>query len=147
MASADRVTVLRQGKVTFTATRFEGFGADQLITHMMGTKILVQIDKRSVAGAIHSSEANEVNGVDDVHEVHEVSSEGTEIVLTLDDISIYDDHQQCVLSRSSLVLNQGTIVGIAGISGNGQKELFVVLFGLRQVSRIFVTGVIDEWVE
>jgi hypothetical protein len=57
MASADRVTVLRQGKVTFTATRFEGFGADQLITHMMGTKILVQIEKRSVAGVTPITEA------------------------------------------------------------------------------------------
>jgi ABC-type uncharacterized transport system ATPase subunit len=107
MACADRVTVLRLGKVTYTSTRKEGFTADELIAKMMGSKELPKPPQKQ--------EYSEIRPV----------------ALHAENITLRDDRGQVVLRNLNLKLREGEIVGVAGISGNGQRELVEAFFGLR----------------
>jgi simple sugar transport system ATP-binding protein len=53
-------------------------------------------------------------------------------LLSLDDISTSAASGGLALSKLSLDLRAGEIVGIAGVAGNGQTELIEVLLGFRQ---------------
>jgi simple sugar transport system ATP-binding protein len=52
-------------------------------------------------------------------------------VLSLREVSARDNLGNIVLKRISLDLRPGEILGIAGVAGNGQKELTQVLTGIR----------------
>jgi simple sugar transport system ATP-binding protein len=107
MACADRVTVLRLGKVTYTASRTEGFTGDGLVSTMMGSKELPKPPQK------------------------QVFSEKRTIALSAKNLTLRDDRGQIVLRNLDLSLREGEIVGVAGISGNGQRELVEAFFGLR----------------
>ena len=115
MAIADRVTVLRHGTVNFTASKEMGYTGDQLVANMMGTKPLMELDQRSpfTVPAMQSHHALEAKK-----------------------ITIQDDHGQMILEEHGYCDQPKVkIVGIAGISGNGQKELMEALFGLRALTQ------------
>jgi ABC-type uncharacterized transport system ATPase subunit len=112
MAIADRVTVLRHGTVSYTASKEANFTGDQLVACMMGTKELVELDQRSAAAGF---------------------DEEPEAALKASRMTIKDDHGQMIVDGIDITLAKGKIVGIAGISGNGQKELVEALFGLRKL--------------
>lgn len=59
-----------------------------------------------------------------------VNSARDEVVLSLDDVTVLDDDGTKKLNALSLNVNAGEILGIAGIDGNGQKELSEVIGGL-----------------
>ncbi|MCY9662082.1 ATP-binding cassette domain-containing protein [Paenibacillus chondroitinus] len=113
MAVADRVTVLRHGSVIYTATQEANFTGDQLVASMMGMKQLVKLEERTPW--IASSQVP----------VHALQGR---------QLTIQDDHGQMIVDGIDISIEKGKIVGIAGISGNGQKELFEALFGLRALS-------------
>ena len=50
-------------------------------------------------------------------------------LLVLDKVSVTDPHARAGLSRASLAVHAGEIVGIAGVSGNGQGALAGVIAG------------------
>jgi len=54
-------------------------------------------------------------------------------VLAVSEISALNDMKALALKKVSLNVNEGEILGIAGVSGNGQKELADVLTGRRRV--------------
>ena len=54
--------------------------------------------------------------------------------LELDRVSALDDAGQPALHEVSLAIKGGEIVGIAGVSGNGQRQLVEVLAGQRDAS-------------
>lgn len=54
-----------------------------------------------------------------------------EIRLTLDKLSAANDTGQAAVQDVSLTLRAGEILGIAGVSGNGQRELIEVIAGQR----------------
>ncbi|GIK39118.1 MAG: sugar ABC transporter [Chloroflexota bacterium] len=64
-------------------------------------------------------------------------------VCVLKEVTAFSDRETLSLSRISLELHAGEILGIAGVDGNGQKELGEVLAGQRRVSagQIMVSGV------
>jgi len=105
MAVADCVTVLRQGKVTLSAAKSEGFTEAHLVETMMGAKPIPNMKRKSEA---YKNRLLEVEG-----------------------LTVSGDHGQVVLEDVSFNLHRGEIVGVAGISGNGQRELVETLFGLR----------------
>jgi simple sugar transport system ATP-binding protein len=107
MACADRVTVLRLGKVTYTATRKDAFTGDGLVAKMMGSKELPKPPQKQEFSEIRP------------------------IALHAENITLRDDRGQVVLRNLNLSLREGEIVGVAGISGNGQRELVEAFFGLR----------------
>jgi general nucleoside transport system ATP-binding protein len=63
-------------------------------------------------------------------------------VLEIKDIHANKDNGLPAVDGVNLVVNQGEIVGIAGVSGNGQKELVEVLAGQRSptTGQIWVNG-------
>lgn len=110
LACADQVSVLRSGQITYTASREEGLAGDTLISAMMGNKTLKPVVKPN------SSRGRE------------------EIALRITRGTINSDHGEPVLNGLELALPKGRIVGVAGISGSGQRELAEVLFGLRKLA-------------
>lgn len=71
------------------------------------------------------------------------SSLSAEPVCILKEVTALSDRQALSLNRVSLELYTGEILGIAGVDGNGQKELGEVLAGQRRVSagQIIINGV------
>jgi simple sugar transport system ATP-binding protein len=53
-------------------------------------------------------------------------------ILRIQDVYAKDNREHQALKGLSLTVNQGEIVGIAGVDGNGQTELVEVLTGLRK---------------
>jgi len=55
-------------------------------------------------------------------------------VLTLKGVSALDDNDRIALNEINLDVRTGEILGIAGVAGNGQRELSQVLTGLRPIA-------------
>ena len=107
---ADRVTVLRNGRSIETVTEND---IGVLASLMVGRE--VESVSRSSAG---------VSSL--------VSS--TPIVLQVTDLSAIGDRGLVALDGVSIDVRAGEIVGIAGVAGNGQRELVEILAGLRRSS-------------
>ncbi len=108
MAITDRVTVLRQGAVVHeTATADTSPRA--LAEAMVGRSVSLQFDRGAAAP-----------GADR---------------LTARDVEVRDRFGVARLKDFNLVLRAGEIVGVAGVSGNGQSELLEVLAGIRAPTR------------
>ena len=109
---ADRVTVMRRGKVVGHTSPKE---TDQqgLATMMVGRDVLLKVDK--------------------------APAKPTDIVLEVDHLQIEDDRGVEVVRDISFEVRAGEILGIAGIQGNGQTELIEAITGLRDVDSGKVT--------
>jgi len=107
MDAADRITVLRDGKVTGTFAAADT-NAEELSRLMVG-RDLVPLDKRPASPG--------------------------EAVLEVRDLTIRGGRGKArpVLDRVSFTVRAGEIVGVAGVSGNGQTELVQAIAGLRTV--------------
>ena len=107
---ADRITVLRHGKITSSLSREEGFNRDQIIRSMLGDDVSrMQISmERTVP---------DISGMENIE---------------LDRLTIRDEHNREILKDITLSIRRGKILGVAGISGNGQREFAECLFGVRK---------------
>lgn len=102
---ADRITVMRHGKVVATTTPGESSPAD-LARLMVGRPVMLQVDKSPA----HPGKP----------------------ILQLDRLVIDDDRHHTAVDGVELEIRSGEIVGVAGVEGNGQDELVEALVGLRQ---------------
>jgi general nucleoside transport system ATP-binding protein len=112
-AVSDRVTVLRAGKtVAMLATR--------------------DTTSRSLASLMVGRE---------VAEVKRVSREEWlgDTVLEVSSVSALGDRGSPALREVSLTLRSGEILGVAGVAGNGQRELAEVVTGMRTATQGSVT--------
>ena len=108
MELSDRVTVLRRGAVVGTVNTSDT-GIRELARMMVGREVLFQVDKeRSHPGA-------PILEVDGIH-LESVTGRGS-------------------LKGLSLEVHAREIVGLAGVSGNGQNALFDALVGVERPSR------------
>ncbi|WP_028611756.1 ABC transporter ATP-binding protein [Paenibacillus harenae] len=105
MEVADRITVLRDGKVTGTVEA-KDTDAEKLSRLMVGRDL------------VHMSR-NEIPAGKPVLEAAGITIAGSKTKPLLDGVSLHVD--------------EGEIVGIAGISGNGQSELIQAISGLMKV--------------
>jgi len=108
---ADQVTVLRRGRTTLTAER-AGVDAPTLVRAMLG---------HAAADAVAVGRA-----------VDAVSRSGRgrgETVAALANVSVRADSGRLALDGIDLDVARGEIVGIAGVDGNGQRELALLLAG------------------
>lgn len=115
MSIADRITVLRRGEVVDTVPA--GQTDRQVLAQMMvGREVLFSVDKEK--------------------------SEPGAVVLEIDGVTAVGDKGLKALRDASLTVREGEILGIAGVAGNGQRELAEVIAGLRGVSegRILLGG-------
>jgi ABC-type uncharacterized transport system ATPase subunit len=105
MAVADRVTVLRRGR-------------------REGTVLPAETDARGLARMMV--------GRDVVLEAPPEEAAPGEVVLRLQSVSALSDRGLPGLREVSLEVRTGQIFGIAGVAGNGQRELAEVITGLRK---------------
>ena len=112
---SDRITVMRDGKVTGSVKRGEA-NASRLAELMVGREI-------TLAPRRGTSDSGDVLlSVSQVHLSHDQSP-----------------NQPNILSDVNLRVRSGEILGIAGVSGNGQRDLAEVISGLLQPSQGAVT--------
>ncbi len=106
-AFADAVTVLRRGKFAGTGKVAE-LTADDMAKMMMGDQKLPDPAPRS-------------------------GSPGEETRLAIDTLNVADDAGNPAVKNISLKVRAGEILGIAGVSGNGQRELVEAIAGQREI--------------
>jgi simple sugar transport system ATP-binding protein len=115
LAIADRITVLRRGKVTAAGLLAKGRTKVELARLMVGRDVLERISKEE--------------------------REPGAVVLKVEGVNAINDKGLAALDDFSLDVRSGEIVGVAGVAGNGQSELAEVITGLRQCrGRIEVNG-------
>ena len=61
-------------------------------------------------------------------------AEPGDVVLELEKLSVEDDRGQIALNEVSFEVREGEILGVAGVEGNGQRELVEAITGLRGLS-------------
>lgn len=70
-------------------------------------------------------------GRDVILTVEKDQSEPKEVVLQVEDLNFVNEWDKRVLDGVTFSVRSGEIVGIAGVEGNGQRELVDVLFSLK----------------
>jgi len=108
MEISDRVTVLRKGKAVATVDTAETNKAE-LARLMVGREVVFRLEKNPL---------------------HRGGK-----LLEVTDLHALNDRGLPALRGISFDLYAGEILGVAGVSGNGQKELAEVLTGLRRATR------------
>jgi general nucleoside transport system ATP-binding protein len=117
MSISNRITVLRRGKNMGTVSAKDADGLT-LTRLMIGRDVVGQVRTRR----------SEAPG---------------EPILVAKDLTALDDDGSLGLRGASLVVKAREIVGVAGVAGNGQRELSEVLTGLRKTTsgEITISGV------
>ncbi len=139
---ADRTTVLRAGRVVESV---EMARADMraLVRSMVGRDI-VSLDATAAATLGVAAAPTATPAPDATGAVARRASGGRppEDALVLDGVSFRDAAGSVRLDRVTVMVKPGEIVGVAGVEGNGQSELGMILAGLARPSagRVFVGG-------
>jgi simple sugar transport system ATP-binding protein len=115
MANCDRVTVLRKGRNAGEA-RIGEVDERALAAMMVGREVELKLERAPV--------------------------EPGETILELQGLEAHSDRGLKAVDGVSFEIREGQIFGIAGVSGNGQRELVEAVTGLRRVSagRILLRG-------
>ena len=115
MAIADRITVLRNGRVVGTTTPSQTT-EEQLASMMVGREVLLRVNKKPATPG--------------------------ETVLEVENLEVLDDRGNPAVRGVSFEVRAGEVLGIAGVQGNGQTELVQALTGLRHplAGRIRILG-------
>ena len=115
LSVADHVTVLRAGRTVLEAPR-ANIDAATLARAMVGEEHAVA-SRRSVGRPERGSGEGSGSGTPD------------ETVARLDNVTFVGRRGEPALQQVDLEVRKGEIVGIAGVEGNGQRELALVLAG------------------
>ena len=140
MAYADAVTVLRRGKAVHHATVAQT-DPSQLAAAMMGEGVLPPMEIAAPdAVALTALTADAPMRVDRVPFKSNGKSEV--YALQVEGLRAQSDRGTLALHDLSLAVRLGEILGVAGVSGNGQRELVEALVGQRPrlTGKITVTG-------
>jgi simple sugar transport system ATP-binding protein len=104
MDISDRIVVLRAGQVV-AQRQVSETNARELANLMVGRDLLESIEKKEI--------------------------EPGQPVLEIENLNALNDMGIPALKGLNLVVRRNEILGLAGVSGNGQRELAEILFGLR----------------
>jgi simple sugar transport system ATP-binding protein len=115
MAITDAVSVMRQGEMVATVKTAET-SPEQLAELMVGRRVLLRVEK----GAANPGET----------------------LLEVQNLVVNDDMGITRVKDVSFSIRAGEIVGIAGVSGNGQSELLEAVTGMRdqRAGRVILNG-------
>jgi ABC-type uncharacterized transport system ATPase subunit len=104
---SDRVTVLRRGKVVASIDT-QRATEKSLSQELVGREVVFRTKRRKV--------------------------EAGKTILQVENLSIFGDKDVLALDGVSFSIREGEMLGIAGVSGNGQRELVEALAGLRNTA-------------
>jgi simple sugar transport system ATP-binding protein len=104
---ADRIIVLRNGKVVLEKSRGE-YTEEELVKAIIGEE-----------GCLKDRDLTQIK--------YQVKKP----LLELKNVSLFQN-DRILLEKITFTLHSGEILGIAGVSGNGQRELIEVILGLRK---------------
>ena len=104
MEISDRVTAMRDGKVVGT-TDTKDTNLTALARMMVGRDVLLRVEKKKANPG--------------------------DVVLRIENLRVFDDRNLKAVRGVSLEVRAGEILGIAGVEGNGQRELVEAIVGLR----------------
>lgn len=105
---SDRITVMRDSKYIDTVLK-KDTSPTKLAKMMVGREVLLEVKKKKM--------------------------EAEEVILKVEDIYVPSDRELSKIRGLSFSLKRGEILGIAGVDGNGQKELVEAITGLREVEK------------
>lgn len=108
IAVADRCYVLRHGAVVGEVDDPAHTTTTDLATLMVGRSVVLDVEKGEATPG--------------------------EVVLDVADLHVRDDRDLEAVNGFSLQVRAGEIVGVAGVEGNGQRELVEALAGMRKVT-------------
>ena len=108
MKISDRITVMRDSRYIDTVLK-EDTSPAKLAKMMVGREVLLEVEKKKM--------------------------ETEEVILKVEDIYVPSDRELSKIRGLSFSLKRGEILGIAGVDGNGQKELVEAITGLREVQK------------
>ena len=116
MQVSDRVTVMRKGRVVITKNTSET-NPTELANYMVGRPVIFAVEKKPLPPG---------KEVAILRNVHALSDKGVP-----------------ALNGVNLVIRRNEILGLAGVTGNGQIELVEVITGLRKVTKgkVIIDGV------
>jgi len=106
MSVADRVSVMQAGKMIGTKNVSET-SIPELARMMVGREVLLRVKKKEMQRG--------------------------DVVFEARDISVSDVNGLAAISHVSFQIHKGEIVGIAGVSGNGQTELVEAISGMNSL--------------
>jgi general nucleoside transport system ATP-binding protein len=130
----DRVSVLKQGRVVgrLESTDLHSKSPDEL--------------QSTIVGMMFGEEARSLSEVAEIKQLSRLQREKRDLpstlVLELNDVSVKAGRGEVDVHEVSLQVRQGEIMGIAGVDGNGQRELAEALAGQRKLNHgdIVLTG-------
>jgi len=115
LAIADRITVMRAGRVTAAGIDPKGVTRADLARLMVGRPVLEQLQRTAV--------------------------DAGRVVLSVENVAADNDRGLPALRGASLEVRAGEIVGVAAVAGNGQSELAQVITGMRACQgRVTIDG-------
>jgi simple sugar transport system ATP-binding protein len=106
---ADRISVLRDGRVTADGISAEGITRADLARLMVGRNVILFVEKNPITPG--------------------------EVVLSVENVHAESDRGLAAVRGISLDVRSGEIVGLAGVAGNGQRELADAINGLRKCTQ------------
>ena len=106
MDLTSEVSVMRQGEVV-GHTKTENTNREKLAEMMVGRSVLLRINKSKV--------------------------EKGDVVFNVKNLTVKDDLEVKRVKNVNLEIHAGEILGLAGVTGNGQTELLEALSGIRKV--------------
>ncbi len=115
-AISDRVTVMRKGRVVLLKETSKT-NMSELAQHMVGRPVIFTIEKKE--------------------------AQPSEEVMIIKNLKAFNDKGVLALRGVNLTVMKNEIVGIIGVTGNGQQELVEVISGLRKAAEgsILIDGV------
>jgi simple sugar transport system ATP-binding protein len=114
MAFSDQVTVLRRGQNVANLITAETSKRD-LARQMVGREVVFRIDRSE-------------------YEVEDQVQANARLMLMVKDLSALNDKGLPALRSVSFTVHEYEILGIAGVAGNGQRELAEIITGLRSAT-------------
>jgi len=119
MAVSDRVTVLRRGKVVMTVET-KRTDEESLAKSMVGRRVFLRAPAKK----------------------KKMEKKCRRVVIEVRGLQAINDRGLPALRGVSFSIHEGEIFGIAGVSGNGQRELVEVITGLRRASagKVLING-------